>query len=291
MLQSMTGYGKASRDFNNKKITIEVRSLNSKNLDLNMRMPSVYRELELDLRKSIGKSLDRGKVDCSISVDQNGGADKNVSINQDLAKEYFSQLSQVADSLGQPKEDLLPMVMRMPEIYTTSQEELSDDEKTVISELLSEALANLNDFRGQEGQQLSQEFESRIDTIASLLNEVPKFEEERIPLVKERINKNLEDIQAKDNFDKNRFEQELIYYIEKYDISEEKMRLANHLNYFKETIQLPKSNGKKLGFISQEIGREINTLGSKSYHTELQKIVVQMKDELEKIKEQILNTL
>lgn len=290
MLQSMTGFGKASASLNNKKITVEIRSLNSKNLDLNMRMPSFYREIELNLRKTIGKHLDRGKVDCNVSYDQNG-SEKNYTINQDLATNYYNQLNDLADSLNQPKEDLLQMVMRMPEIYSSAQEDLSSEEKEFISKLVSEAIENLIAFRAKEGQQLHEEFTQRINTIQSLLNEVPAFEEERIPVIKERISKNLEEVINKDNIDSNRFEQELIYYIEKFDISEEKMRLQNHLNYFLETLNLDKSSGKKLGFITQEIGREINTLGSKSYHTELQKIVVQMKDELEKIKEQVLNTL
>lgn len=290
MLQSMTGFGKSSGTFNNKKITVEIRSLNSKNLDLNMRMPSIYRETELDLRKTIAHYLDRGKVDCNISFDQNGN-DKNYTINQELASDYYSQLSILADKLNQPKDDLLQMVMRMPELFSSAQEDLSDEEKDFLAILLKEAIDNLNAFRTKEGLQLQDEFEERIQTIQSLLNDVPKYEEERIPIIKERIAKNLDEVINKDNIDSNRFEQELIYYIEKFDISEEKMRLENHLNYFLETLSLPKSNGKKLGFITQEIGREINTLGSKSYHTELQKIVVQMKDELEKIKEQVLNTL
>lgn len=286
----MTGYGKASGTINNKKITVELRSLNSKSLDLSMRMPSVYREMEIDLRKKIGSALDRGKVDCAISYDQNGSGNQNI-INQELAKDYYNQLAELSDVLGQPKDDLLPMVMRMPELFATTKEELGDEEKQLVIDLVIEAIGKLKEFRALEGKQLSDEFTGRIETISRLLSEVPKFEEERIPIIRERIQKNLEDIKNKDGFDTNRFEQELILYIEKYDISEEKMRLGNHLVYFKDTMSMDQSNGKKLGFIGQEIGREINTLGSKSYHTELQKIVVQMKDELEKIKEQILNTL
>jgi uncharacterized protein (TIGR00255 family) len=235
----------------------------------------------------VGDSLDRGKIDLNINLDSTGDV-KNFTINKDLAKAYYADLKAVNSLIGEHTDDYLSVILRMPDIYINEREELSTEEKTWILNLTKEAVDRLNEFRRQEGQALEKEFTERIEDIRRWLNEVPKYEQERIEVIRERIKKNLEDLSAK--YDDNRLEQEMIFYIEKLDVSEEKMRLANHLDYFLETMQLPLS-GKKLGFITQEIGREINTLGSKSNHAEMQKLVVDMKDSLEKIKEQVLNTL
>ena len=290
MLQSMTGFGKATGTFNNKKITVELKSLNSKNLDIYARIPSFYKEYEIDLRKLIGGELDRGKIECNIIVESVGGK-SGTSINKELAKEYYSQLAELASELELSTEKILPAIMRMPDIFSAEQEEISKDEWKTVYKIVQEAIQKHKQFRLTEGQHLQKEFTERIQAIQKAFDLVPKFEQERIESIKERIENNLNEFVGGDKVDKNRFEQELIYYIEKIDIAEEKHRLQNHLTYFLEIMNEPKSQGKKLGFIGQEIGREINTLGSKSYHSEMQKLVVEMKDELEKIKEQILNTL
>ncbi len=284
----MTGYGKASGSFQGKKIVVEIRSLNSKSLDLNMRAIPLYREIELENRSIVAELLDRGKVELSISL-ENSGDTKNYVINRDLAKAYYKDIKETAELLGEPTSDLLSLVLRMPEIYSNDKEALSDEESTFVQGLVREACQHLNEFRKQEGDQLKKDFESNIKRIDELLAEVPKYETARIEAVRERMKTGLEKI-TNISIDLNRLEQEIIFYIEKMDVSEEKMRLSNHLNYFLETMNIPFC-GKKLGFITQEIGREINTLGSKSYHVEMQKLVVEMKDHLEKIKEQVLNTL
>jgi uncharacterized protein (TIGR00255 family) len=284
----MTGFGKATGSFQGKKVTVEVRSLNSKTLDLNVRIASNYRELEPQIRNIISAELDRGKIDVNINIDSTGDT-KNFSINKDLAKAYFQDLKDVNSLIGGSTEDYLSLILRMPEIYNNEREELGDEEKAWLLSLCQDACASLNEFRRQEGLALENEFNQRIGEIKSLLEQVPKYEQERIEIVRSRIKKGLEELQNI-QFDTNRLEQEMIFYIEKLDVSEEKMRLSNHLDYYLETMILPKS-GKKLGFISQEIGREINTLGSKSNQADMQKLVVDMKDSLEKIKEQILNTL
>ena len=283
----MTGFGKAIGNFQSKKVSIEIRTLNSKSLDLNVRIAPIYREVESEIRKIVGDSLDRGKIDLNINLDSTGDV-KNFTINKDLAKAYYADLKAVNSLIGEHTDDYLSVILRMPDIYINEREELGAEEKTWILNLTKEAVDHLNEFRRQEGQALEKEFTERIEDIRRWLNEVPKYEQERIEVIRERIKKNLEDLSAK--YDDNRLEQEMIFYIEKLDVSEEKMRLANHLDYFLETMKLPLS-GKKLGFITQEIGREINTLGSKSNHAEMQKLVVDMKDSLEKIKEQVLNTL
>lgn len=288
MVLSMTGYGKSTGSFEGKKVIVEMRSLNSKSLDLNLRLPSIYREKELEMRAIISEQLDRGKVELSINI-ENSGESKATSINHDLAAAYYNDLKQLATSVGETNTDLLGIVMRMPDVFSTEKMELAEGEGIFILDLVKQACDQLNEFRKQEGDQLRKEFQLQIGTIARLLTEVPSFEQERIQIVRERMKTSLEKI-TNVAVDGNRFEQELIFYIEKMDISEEKMRLSNHLDYYLQTMDVP-SCGKKLGFISQEIGREINTLGSKSYHVEMQKIVVEMKDHLEKIKEQILNTL
>ena len=288
MLKSMTGYGKATGTYNTKKISIEVRSLNSKSLDLNVRVAPIYKELESELRKEIGIELDRGKVDLTVSLDSTGET-KSYAINQDLAKAYYKDLKAFNDSVGEKTEDYLALILRMPDIFINEKDDLCEEEKNWLVNLLKEATDHLNVFRRQEGEALEKEFTERIEDIRRLLLEVPKYENERVTVIKERMRKSLEEI-SNSSYDDNRLEQEMIFYIEKLDVSEEKMRLMNHLDYFLKTMKLP-SAGKKLGFISQEIGREINTLGSKSNHGEMQKLVVDMKDNLEKIKEQILNTL
>lgn len=284
----MTGYGKATSTFEGKKIVVEIRSLNSKSLDLNLRITSSYRDKELEIRSIIGEYLDRGKVEASITI-ENITETKNYTINKNVVATYYNDLKSIASELGEQTTDLLPIVMRLPEIFSNEKETVAPEEITLVFDLIKEACANLVAFRKQEGDQLRTDFEGNINQITQLLAQVPIYENERIAIVRERMRAGLEKLTSQ-KIDENRFEQELIFYIEKMDISEEKMRLANHLDYFTETMNLPLC-GKKLGFITQEIGREINTLGSKSYHVEMQKIVVEMKDHLEKIKEQVLNTL
>ena len=288
MVLSMTGYGKAAGTFENKKLIVEMRSLNSKSLDLYVRSAQVYRELELEIRGIVSKHLDRGKIECSISV-ESGPESKPTAINKDLVKAYYTELKQIAADMDDPAPNLLEIAMRMPEVLSNDKEALADEEKALVLQLMEEACADLISFRKQEGDQLKADFIQNIEAIRTNLNEIPKYENERIASVKERMRAGLEKLTSK-AIDENRLEQEIIFYIEKMDVSEEKMRLSNHLDFFLETMNVPLC-GKKLGFITQEIGREINTLGSKSYHVEMQKLVVDMKDYLEKIKEQVLNTL
>ncbi|WP_236011115.1 YicC/YloC family endoribonuclease [Olleya sediminilitoris] len=286
MIYSMTGYGKSVLQLPTKKITIELKSLNSKNLDLNARMPSIYREKELDLRKLIAKQLVRGKVDFSIYVETTAD-DTSTQINAPVVKQYMEQLKAVYNDGNQM--ELLKMAVRFPDALNTVREEIDDTEWTQIEAEIKTALNHLSDYRLNEGKVLEQDFKDRIKNIADLLEQVIVMDPERIDGVRERLRKGVEELREK--YDDNRFEQELVYYIEKFDITEEKVRLNNHLNYFNESINSPDSNGKKLGFIAQEIGREINTIGSKSNYAPMQQLVVQMKDELEKIKEQLLNAL
>lgn len=290
MLQSMTGFGKASGTFASKKITVEIKSLNSKGCDLFLRMAHTYKEKEIDLRKRITEVLDRGKIDCHISVENAGDLTSNI-INEDLAIAYYTSLQKLSKTLRAPMEDPLAILMRMPDIFSNQSEELNEDEWNFIAKLVEEALQKHQDFRREEGKGLEREFKNRIDSISKLLSEIPQYEAGRLESIKARIESNLEEFVGIGKVDQNRFEQELIYYIEKIDIAEEKHRLAQHLEYFISTMNESSSQGRKLGFITQEIGREINTLGSKSYQADMQKLVVRMKDELEKIKEQVLNTL
>ena len=284
----MTGFGKSTGNFNSKKISIEIRSLNSKSMDLNTRMPSQYKELDSVFRKMVSAGLGRGKTDLSINVDSIG--DENaISINRTLVNAYHKELKSINEELGESTDDYLSLIMRMPDINSNTKEDLSEEEKEFVASLVKEAVTSINDFRRKEGEDLEREFNTRIDDIRRLLLEVPQYENERIDTIRERMKKGLEDIKS-GSYDDNRFEQEMIFYIEKLDVAEEKMRLSNHLDYFTETMKIDQS-GKKLGFIGQEIGREINTLGSKANHAEMQKLVIDMKDNLEKIKEQILNTL
>ncbi|GAB5401646.1 MAG: YicC family protein [Aureisphaera sp.] len=285
MIQSMTGYGKNVIQLASKKITVEIKSLNSKNLDMNARVPGAYREKELEIRNRIAKSLVRGKVDFNLFVEITG-EETNTKVNQAVINEYISQLAHVVDG---DKTELLKMAVRMPDALKTQREEIDADEFNQILNAVDTALVEINSYRSSEGAALKKEFEKRIENITSLLDQVIEIDPQRVDAVKERLRKAVSEL--KESVDENRFEQELIYYLEKYDITEEKVRLKNHLEYFIESLSSKDSNGKKLGFISQEIGREINTIGSKANFAPMQQIVVQMKDELEKIKEQALNVL
>ncbi|WBU90984.1 YicC/YloC family endoribonuclease [Cellulophaga omnivescoria] len=285
MIQSMTGFGKHVVQLPSKKITIEIKSLNSKSLDLNARMPSAYREKELELRKTIANGLQRGKIDFNLYIESTG-ADTSSQINEVVVKQYMQQLKSIAEG---DDVKLLEMALRLPDAMKTEREEIDADEYKAIQNTLAEALKEINVFRTEEGAVLEQDFKDRISSLENLLQQVIAIDPDRQTALRERLAKAVSDL--KTEVDKNRFEQELIYYLEKYDITEEKVRLANHLTYFTTTINSSDSNGKKLGFISQEIGREINTIGSKANYAPMQQLVVQMKDELEKIKEQMLNVL
>ncbi|KJD36584.1 hypothetical protein PW52_02755 [Tamlana sedimentorum] len=285
MIYSMTGYGKSVLQLPTKKITIELKSLNSKNLDLNARMPSIYREKELSIRKLLADKLVRGKVDFSIYVEATAD-DSSTQINTPVVKQYMQQLKQVVNANDV---ELLKMAVRFPDALNTVREEINEEEWATIQTEINNAVTDLVKHRLNEGQVLEQDFNQRIINLETLLTQVAAMDPERIEGVRERLLKGVEELREK--YDENRFEQELVYYIEKFDITEEKVRLKNHLNYFIESINSKDSNGKKLGFISQEMGREINTIGSKSNYAPMQQLVVQMKDELEKIKEQLLNVL
>ncbi|WP_291797734.1 YicC/YloC family endoribonuclease [Lutibacter sp.] len=285
MIQSMTGYGKTVLQLSTKKITIELKSLNSKNLDLNVRIPSYYREKELDVRKKLASTLIRGKVDFSIYIENNGG-EVSSKINELAVKEYMNQLKDIVDS---NEMELLKMAVRLPDSLKTERDELDENEWFEIDKAIDETIEKIIQYRIDEGVSMQTDFDLRISIIENLLKEIIEVDPKRIEKVKEKIKNAIEELEAK--IDESRFEQELIYYIEKLDITEEKVRLKNHLDYFKKELQGDISNGKKLGFITQEIGREINTIGSKSNFADMQKLVVQMKDELEKIKEQNLNVL
>ncbi len=291
MLHSMTGYGKAVLELPSKKISIEIKSLNSKQTDLNVRIPYVYNEKELALRSLLSKRLERGKINFFMTSESIGEY-SSYSINKDLAAHYFHELSEVAKTVNTKTEGLLNAVTRLPDVVKQTSESVNEDEWKEILKAVDKALNKLEEFRLQEGASLEDDFRLRITNILSLLEEVTPFEEGRIERVKTKLNQELVKAVDEGKVDRNRFEQELIFYIEKFDITEEKVRLKKHCDYFNETLDgKQKSKGKKLGFILQEIGREINTLGSKSNEPNMQQIVVQMKDELEKIKEQALNIL
>jgi uncharacterized protein (TIGR00255 family) len=286
MIQSMTGFGKAALQLPTKKITVEIKSLNSKGLDLNTRMPSVFREMELGLRNQISQRLERGKVDFSLYVEVTG-EETTSKINVPIVNGYISQMKAVIPNADET--ELMKMAVRMPDALKTERDEIDANEWKKIQTVIDEALDNIANFRKDEGGSLEKEFQLRISNINNLMNEAVSYDAERVETVKTRLRTALDELKV--NVDENRFEQELIFYLEKYDITEEKVRLGNHLNYFLETLNGTEANGRKLGFITQEMGREINTMGSKSNHTEMQKLVVMMKDELEKIKEQVLNVL
>ncbi|NDV58999.1 YicC/YloC family endoribonuclease [Bacteroides sp. 519] len=293
MIVSMTGYGKAIAELPDKKVIIEIKSLNSKAMDLFTRIAPAYREKEMELRNEISKILERGKVDLSLWVEKKDTADAAPKINQSLLEGYYKQINEISANLGiaLPEEHWFPTLLRMPDVMSKQEiQELSDEEWKVVHNGVTEALNQLTDFRKQEGKALENKFREKITSIYQLLEDVAPYEKERVDKIRERICEALEKTISVD-YDKNRLEQELIYYIEKLDINEERQRLTNHLKYFISTMEGNPGQGKKLGFIAQEMGREINTLGSKSNHAEMQKIVVQMKDELEQIKEQVLNVM
>ncbi len=287
----MTGFGKSVTEIPGKKVTVEVRSLNSKALDLNLRLPYIYKEKELGLRSDISKQIERGKIDLTVFTESNQET-LPVAINKTLAKTYYKELKALSEELNENSTNLLALVVKMPEVMKAEREvvELDEAEWEQVKMAVDKAIEAFQKFRSDEGKILANEFQTRIGIIYSLLADVVKMDESRVENVRTRIKNNIAEFVEKEKIDQNRFEQELIYYIEKLDITEEKLRLKTHLDYFTNTLQEP-SSGRKLGFISQEIGREINTIGSKANDAAVQKLVVQMKDELEKIKEQLLNVL
>lgn len=288
MIQSMTGYGKAVLQLPTKKVTVEIKSLNSKSLDLNVRIPSYYKEKELDVRKKLANELVRGKVDFSIFVEMTAD-ETETTVNHGVVKQYMQQLRNVVQTGVSEDLELLKMAIHMPDALKTEREELDENEWTRINKTINEAIKEIVQYRIDEAAALEDDFRMRIANIKSYLNEVKELDNQRVEFVKERLKKAIDELKV--TIDENRFEQELIYYLEKLDINEEKVRLENHLNYFLQTIETEDSNGKKLGFIVQEMGREINTTGSKANFAPMQKAVIQMKNELEQIKEQILNIL
>lgn len=292
MIQSMTGYGKATAELPDKKINVEIKSLNSKAMDLSTRIAPLYREKEIEIRNEIAKALERGKVDFSLWIDKKDACELVTPINQDVVVAYYERIRAISEATGIPvPEDWFSTLLRMPDVMTKNDiQELTEEEWKAVHATVLQAIQSLVDFRRQEGAALEKKFREKIANISNLLTTVEPYEKERIEKIKERITDALEKTISVD-YDKNRLEQELIYHIEKLDINEEKQRLSNHLKYFINTMEDGSGQGKKLGFIAQEMGREINTLGSKSNHAEMQKIVVQMKDELEQIKEQVLNVM
>lgn len=283
----MTGFGKATGQYGSKKITVEIRSLNSKSFDLNTRLPQIFREKELEIRNMTSASLQRGKVDLSVYVESESGESSN-QLNVAVIRSYHKQLKVLSLELGDASE-LLPSILRFPEVLQSQREEMSKELWTALREILQQAFVKINEHRHSEGQAMEKDLRANVASIANHLTDIAPLEGERLDAVKERLMKQLEEL--KDKLDSNRFEQELIYYLEKFDINEEKVRLRKHCSYFLNILEEEQSQGKKLGFIAQEMGREINTIGSKANHADIQKHVVQMKDELEKIKEQVLNVL
>ncbi|MBK8368328.1 MAG: YicC family protein [Bacteroidetes bacterium] len=289
MLKSMTGFGKATKEFENKTVNVEIRSLNSKNLDLSLRLSSTYRDKEHELKSEITKLLERGKVDLSVYVESKI-EETPVQINTDLAKSYYNQLKQLAIELNEPTTNLMAHVLKMPDVLKSERKEPNEQDWKDIQSVIFLAVEGLNNFRSDEGKSIEKDFETRLGIIADSLEKIKEHDAARIQNIRDRIKKNLEEVVGKEKVDNNRFEQELIYYIEKLDINEEKVRLKTHLDYFIKTMKEP-AGGRKLNFIGQEIGREVNTIGSKANDAEMQKLVVLMKDELEKIKEQTNNVL
>ena len=290
MIQSMTGFGKGIAELSNKKIIVEVKSLNSKQLDLSTRVPSLYREKEMEIRSEVARRLERGKVEFTIRT-ENISTETSARINVNTMRNYHAQIVEAAAATGiDVPQDWFSVLMRMPEILVTESAELPEDEAVALMQAVNQALDQLVEFRLHEGKGLQEMFTRKLENIAALLKEVEPYEQERVEKIRTRIVESLSKIKEID-YDKNRLEQEMIYYIEKLDVNEEKHRLADHLRYFAETMENGSGQGKRLGFIAQEMGREINTLGSKSNHAEMQRIVVRMKDELEQIKEQVLNIM
>jgi uncharacterized protein (TIGR00255 family) len=289
MIKSMTGFGKATAEPDKKIITVEIRCLNSKGADISLRLSSGLRNYELELRNEISRQLERGKIDLSVMI-ESGTEETPVEINVNLAKAYHAQLKKLAEAVNAPMESVIPQLLKFPDVLRNEKKEADENEWQQIKKCVAEAIAQVNAFRETEGRSLLIDFEERLKRIGQYLEEIKKLDTKRIKSIKDRIRNNLADIIGKEKIDENRFEQELIYYIEKLDINEEKVRLQTHLDYFLETCKDP-SPGRKLNFISQEIGREINTIGSKANDAPMQKLVVMMKDELEKIKEQANNVL
>lgn len=287
----MTGFGKAEFEVNNKKFTIEIKSLNSKQVDINTRIPSVYREKDIEIRKELSDKLERGKIDFNIYVESLGD-ESNSKINEPILRSYFKQLSQISAELNLPTDHTtLQAALRLPDVVKTEYQTLDEEEWEIILKNIRKAIADIDKFRVQEGDALKVDILKSIELIQLLLVQIEPFEGQRIESLRTRLTENLDKLSLNGNVDKNRFEQELIFYLEKLDINEEKVRLSNHCEYFMDTVAEPVPTGKKLAFISQEIGREINTIGSKANNTEIQRIVVQMKDYLERVKEQLLNVL
>ncbi|WPV02988.1 YicC/YloC family endoribonuclease [Mucilaginibacter sp. cycad4] len=291
MIKSMTGYGIASFDSGSTKYTVEVKSLNSKFLELSLRLPKIFAEKEFQLRNDCSKLIERGKVNLSINTEQVSQAIKAAGIDKDLLKHYYNQLKTVSEELGEPTGNLLQLALGLPEVVKYEEDTISEDEWKAVEKTFQQAMAAFQDFRAQEGNVIELEIKGRINTILKNLDLVELEDPKRVPLIRERLDTFLAEAASREAIDQNRFEQELIYYIDKLDITEEKVRLKAHCEYFIETLKNADANGKKLGFISQEIGREINTLGSKANDANIQKLVVGMKEELEKIKEQLLNVL
>jgi len=290
MIHSMTGYGKAEGIIGNKKITIQLRSLNSKQADVSVKVPSTFKDQELVFRKEIANQLQRGKIEMYLSYESNE-KDNSYEVDEEVFQRYYNQLSLLNGKFKLDNSNLTATILKMPEILKAREETINDNDNVALLELLQQALSDINTFRADEGKTLETDLTEHVNQIDGLLTEALKYEDERTATVRARILSNLEDSQQQDKVDMDRFEQEMIFYMEKYDISEEKVRLKAHCDYFKKTMSEAEGQGKKLGFISQEIGREVNTLGSKSNHAQMQKLVVQMKDQLEKIKEQVLNVL
>lgn len=291
MIKSMTGFGRAVVETCGKCVTVEIRTLNSKQLDLNTRIPLLFKNYENDIRSILSKELERAKADFTITV-ENRSVSSSVTINKELAKSYYQTLKEISTELGNPVEsDIFLYVMRMPDVVSTPQEEVSDELWEAVRAAILDACRQLNEFRISEGKVLEQDFVKRITLIRNMIDEVTPFEEHRIVKIREKFETSLKDLATKVQYDPNRLEQEIFFYLEKLDITEEKVRLRKHCDYFIETLEENQSNGKKLGFIVQECGREINTLGSKSNDFDIQQIVVRMKDELEKLKEQLANIL
>jgi uncharacterized protein (TIGR00255 family) len=290
MVKSMTGYGKAECEFSHKKVTIEIKSLNSKSIDLNTRISQIFREKDLEIRRILSDRLIRGKVDF-ILYTESLGDESTAKINAGIVKSYYKQMEQITADLDVPlNSNILQTILTLPEVVKNEREELNDQEWKSILASIGEAIEAVDLFRIQEGAILKQDLVSNVQSITSLLSEVEQYEDERVSRIKEKIYEGLKDISI-EQLNQNRLEQEMIFYLEKMDVNEEKVRLLNHCNYFLETLEVDESVGKKLGFIAQEIGREVNTLGSKANHTEMQKLVIRMKDSLERIKEQLLNVL
>jgi len=291
MIKSMTGFGKATRSYGNKTLSVEIRSVNSKQFDLYLKLPNGYKEKELDIRQLLAQHIERGKVECTITLEENIQA-ASLKLNAAVIKDYFNQIGSIARELNIELTDrILGTVLRLPDAMSAEDESLTPEEWEMIVSAISAAVEAFDEFRTQEGQNLANDMLSRVHLIQQYLSEIEPFEKERIERIRTRIRTSLAEVFPNNNIDSNRFEQELIYYMEKLDITEEKVRLQNHCNYFVQTLHEPASNGKKLGFIAQEMGREINTIGSKANDANIQRLVVMMKDELEKIKEQLGNIL